>query len=304
MNFLDLNLLLNTCTKVPGPCTARCLIIPGDGLIMDILAKILRRGNETINETSTTTPSALSELPSERYDRLVHLMKTKLPQELVDQIEEAVYQLAFCPGVLFFPQQPPHKDTLEWRGRKYYAAKPELLTLSRAIYSRWHKRLWTENTYVLGTESPAYTRMFWEDRIVGSMYKNIQAVHLAFIFRDSGKQLSRYPPGIRGFFRGFSDTYNRWLSRDYLTRLNPEMLIGDLVWTWILEFVTISNLPLTQLTLDFSECYWSDGRFLGFRLLEWPYLFRDGLPSDLKVVAPDIETKEKILQVLRPKRAG
>ncbi|KAL8713814.1 MAG: hypothetical protein Q9225_006702 [Loekoesia sp. 1 TL-2023] len=269
---------------------------------MDMLAGLLRRENDTINNNSITTPSALVEPPSEPDDRLVHLMKSKLPQELVDQIEEAVYQLAFCPGVVFIPQQRPHKNTIEWRGRTYYAAKPELLTLSRNIHLRWHKRLWTENTYVFGTESPAFMRKFYDDLIAGKVCKNIQSVHIAFTFRDFGNRLSRYPPSIRGLLRFSGDTYNQWRNPRDCSRV--DLLVKDLTATWILEYVTFMNLRLTQLTLDFSECYWSDGRFLGFRLLKWSLFPYFGLPSDLKVVAPDIETKEKILQVLRPNGAG
>ncbi|KAL8647010.1 MAG: hypothetical protein Q9226_006608 [Calogaya cf. arnoldii] len=66
-------------------------------------------------QPTTSSPKHL------KYDNLITLLYTKLPQELFDRIEDALSDLA----------------------------RPELLRLSRAIYQKYHVRMRQENRYVV-----------------------------------------------------------------------------------------------------------------------------------------------------------
>ncbi|KAL8728467.1 MAG: hypothetical protein Q9166_005365 [cf. Caloplaca sp. 2 TL-2023] len=87
-------------------------------------------------------------------------LRTRLPQELVDKIKEVFFERVFYPGY-HFPQLRDEEAYI-WKGKQYDKAhwqllkqythtRPELLTLSKDIYSKYKLRLWTENTCVVKT---------------------------------------------------------------------------------------------------------------------------------------------------------
>ncbi|KAI4234947.1 MAG: hypothetical protein L6R40_006615, partial [Gallowayella cf. fulva] len=80
------------------------------------------------------------------FERFVELMYGKLPPELIDQIEEFVYEMVFCPGYI--------SEDRSYKGSKN--ARPELLLLSKGIFQKYHKRTCTENTWVIKTEAGKY----------------------------------------------------------------------------------------------------------------------------------------------------
>lgn len=59
---------------------------------------------------------------------------------------------------------------------------------------------------------------------------------------------------------------------EYFQRLNIDLLVA-----WFRKFYVIDQLPLTKLTLDFSECYGADGRWLGTELVDSLQSFKHGL---------------------------
>ncbi|KAL8877498.1 MAG: hypothetical protein Q9198_004498 [Flavoplaca austrocitrina] len=99
------------------------------------------------------------------FNQLVDLMYRKLPQELVDLVEDEVMEALICP-VYIFPWK--HDGNVIWEGTMYQAAQPEYLLLSKRIYAKYKGRMQTENTYPIGIENtegilrfpPAKDRLF------------------------------------------------------------------------------------------------------------------------------------------------
>ena len=91
-----------------------------------------------------------------QYDHLIHLLHTKLPQKLYDQIESTTYELIFCPGHLYFDVSTD-KGSFANTGAEIQkaasAARPELLLLSKNIYNKYAVRMWQDNICKVKTES-------------------------------------------------------------------------------------------------------------------------------------------------------
>lgn len=75
--------------------------------------------------------------------------------------------------------------------------------------------------------------------------------------------------------------------------LHQELTL-DLETAWTEKFSTISNLPLTALTLDFSECYGPAGDWLGTDLARSFPALEKGWPAVFMIHAPDRGKKEEI----------
>ncbi|KAI4166978.1 MAG: hypothetical protein LQ343_007583 [Gyalolechia ehrenbergii] len=268
MQSLGLKILLSTCARAHGACTASSPTSHIDGSIMGYLAEIVSKDGHTLNDKTSALSCVRSQLGSESYAHLVHLMKTKLPQEIVDLIEETVFQHAFCPGVVFFPHQPYHKDTVMWEGKTYYAVRPELLALSKAVHLKWQSRLWTDNIYVLGEKSTSLMKRLHEDRNAGRPHKDIRIAHAVFTLRLCEEGFPRYPAGIRCYLGSLFDMYNSWRYPGRSgTRSRLDGIIAQAQLRWYLELLRIPRVfPVTKLTLDFNKYYLADGRGLG---LEW-----------------------------------
>lgn len=98
------------------------------------------------NHHSTTSP------PDPQYDHFITLLHTKLPQELLDQIEDTVYEMVFCPGHLYFNVSgQENADTDVQMPTK--VARPELLCLSKTVHRRYAVPMWQENFCVVKSES-------------------------------------------------------------------------------------------------------------------------------------------------------
>ncbi|KAL9616900.1 MAG: hypothetical protein Q9204_008531 [Flavoplaca sp. TL-2023a] len=108
---------------------------------------------------------SISTLPQEdpQYSNLIHLLHTKLPQELFDQIEFTVYEMVFCPGHLYFDVSGTYSGAIEENvpdfQRPLEVARPELLCLSKDIYQNYVVRMWQENVCMVKTESGKVRQM-------------------------------------------------------------------------------------------------------------------------------------------------
>lgn len=272
-----------------------------------MFGRIFRREYPTISNVIKTSATVPLTFESEGYGRLVHLMRTKLPQELVDQIEETVYRLAFCPGLVFFPFQfSPSERTHEWKGQAYDVIRPELLTLSKAIHSRWSERLWSENTFVIGAGYPNYFKRFMADRTARALCKRIRKVHLEFTLRDrhhgcppSWKSLT--PQDLRA---GLNQVRDSQLDVGYLPT-GPELVL-DMQGVWSMKSLFVTSLSLTHLTLDFTDAYGHDGGFLGLDFCQCRiFFFRRGKKiPELRIIAPNHEKEGAILRALQAKITG
>ncbi|KAL9035636.1 MAG: hypothetical protein Q9180_004756, partial [Flavoplaca navasiana] len=83
------------------------------------------------------------------FNQLVDLMYSKLPQELIDLVEDEVMEGLICPGYIF-PWK--HDGNVIWEGTMYQAAQPECLLWNKKIFAKYGRRMRTENTYPIGID--------------------------------------------------------------------------------------------------------------------------------------------------------
>lgn len=106
---------------------------------------------------ATPSSSTSSPLQDPQYSNLIHLLRTKLPQELFEQIESTVYEMVFCTGYLYFDVSTIDSEAIEENVPKFRqplkVARPELLCLSQEIYQNYAVRMWQENICIVTTES-------------------------------------------------------------------------------------------------------------------------------------------------------
>ncbi|KAL8838321.1 MAG: hypothetical protein Q9176_005132 [Flavoplaca citrina] len=98
-----------------------------------------------------------------QHSNLIRLLRTKLPQELFDQIESTVYEMVFCPGHLYFDVSGTDSEAIEENflifQRPLEVARPEMLCLSKDIYQKYAVRMWQENICIVKTESGKVRQM-------------------------------------------------------------------------------------------------------------------------------------------------
>ncbi|KAL9603181.1 MAG: hypothetical protein Q9219_001384 [cf. Caloplaca sp. 3 TL-2023] len=238
-------------------------------------------------------------------DQLVQRIQS-LPQELMDQIEDWVYEMSFSPAFL---EDIGHPDC---------PARPALLKVSRRVYTKYLSRLQYEHTYIIDIGKPVFTTAFLSCRNDSTVYK----IDLRFTIRDIDdyyvparfmKQLnnaSDEEAKLHGLLHtGHSNPINR-IDQYFLPSQTDEEslhnaeMTQELVEIWCEKWTTVSSLTLTELTLDFSECYNFDGEWIGQDFVDWDGFrqYGTGWPIDLKVHARDEEAKTKLLQSLRRKQ--
>ncbi|KAL8647011.1 MAG: hypothetical protein Q9226_006609 [Calogaya cf. arnoldii] len=196
------------------------------------------------------------------YDKLITLMYVKLPQELLDKIKHMLFESAFCPGFVFPHQQSSSTDTILWKGRSYDKVKPQLLSISKTILAKYERRMWDENTFVIG-DMPY----------------------------DKGNTI----PGEEREPQWPSKRARSWWSRvDLLDpRSRVERLENHLLYhLWVGKGNLLGLLVLDEVTLDFTECYGPRANWLGDKFADFPPLFMYKRPDVLNVIAPDEEKRE------------
>ncbi|KAL8682993.1 MAG: hypothetical protein Q9186_000988 [Xanthomendoza sp. 1 TL-2023] len=264
----------------------------------------IHREKRKKDEEDATNPSPGSPvLDPSQYDKLIHTLHHKVPREIYDKIQEDFLELAFHPGFVFPQQFTYTKHTFIWKGKSYPVAKPGLLCLNSDILATYQKRLWSENTFVIGVGIPSYTTDFLGLLPQGA-HQHIRKVYLSFTSKDhlwwpwtTQSQTHIQEPD--------SEDPNHLTSSEAWQLIQEETLRNELdsitagLWTiWFDKYYAIHTLSLDELTLDFTECYSAAGEWLGTELAERLRQPTKGLPSVLKVSAPSLEKKKEIMRVL------
>ncbi|KAL8717699.1 MAG: hypothetical protein Q9225_005089 [Loekoesia sp. 1 TL-2023] len=91
------------------------------------------------------------------------------------------------------------------------------------------------------------------------------------------------------------------MSEEEKLQQHNELLTFDLKWMWIDKFYNIHTLPLTELTLDFFECYSLDGSWMGPEIAAALPAFQHGLPEIMRIYAPDLAKRNEIEQIILEK---
>lgn len=181
---------------------------------------------------------------------LVHLLHTKLPQELRDEILVWIFEIELCPGA-FHSDQPP---------------RFELLGVSKRLQQKYEKRMWSETTFVVGNPRHSncqHNLYIWQ--LPPRATSNIAKVHLGFSIRDLGDRWANFwPKHIKHQhpeMRTGDDTLK--MVQDYHPHHYRKNLSASLFRVWAAKVSALNGLPLEELTLDFSECYDFNGRWRG-----------------------------------------
>ncbi|KAI4177479.1 MAG: hypothetical protein LQ343_000460 [Gyalolechia ehrenbergii] len=81
-------------------------------------------------------------------------------------------------------------------------------------------------------------------------------------------------------------------------RQEDEQETFELGEIWLDKFYAVCTLPLTELTLDFFECYGTDGHWMGAEFAARLPPFLHGLPATLIIYAPDLEKRNEIERII------
>ncbi|KAL8736500.1 MAG: hypothetical protein Q9166_000292 [cf. Caloplaca sp. 2 TL-2023] len=279
---------------------------------------------------------------AEDYREFVQLMHRTLPQEMLDLIEEWFCEMVFCPGYIYTKSYPRKRWSHEPLGE--YAAGPSLLTLNKRVLARYERRMWAENTWVIGVGDPSLTTDFLFESGSGRRLC-ISRVEMAFTIRDSDKCWEAYSPtggldmigtlpkewveankgcakesldkndqpGVKGDAYGTThESFEEWcageLVQDYrqpLEVLSHQAMTYELLEIWSWKWYALTRLPLAELLLDFTECYGPDGQWLGLDVAyDMDPVVGDIFAAALKVRAPDVEKERELLKIIRRRLRG
>ncbi|KAL8890075.1 MAG: hypothetical protein Q9215_002756 [Flavoplaca cf. flavocitrina] len=124
-----------------------------------------------------------------QYDTFIHLLQSKLPQELRDQIAEITFNTLICPGHIFpkyFGWHP--QANRKWNTKQYTAARPELLRLDKAIYKEYHIKYWRDNVFVVSSNLPSSAKYStaWMNSFPSNFFTHVRKIHLSFTVRAWG----------------------------------------------------------------------------------------------------------------------
>ncbi|KAL8728465.1 MAG: hypothetical protein Q9166_005363 [cf. Caloplaca sp. 2 TL-2023] len=236
-------------------------------------------------------------------DQLITSIYTKLPQELFDRVADMVFESAFCPGYLF-PHQTISKTPHHLlRGDRIDAAEPQLLCLSKTVLSKYQTRMWSENTWVIGVGEPSDSTNFLQLLPTGAR-DFIHKIDMTFTSNDLGENWVDSPwdleeiTAMDGEEPSF-ESHEAWEQYHAKTlRGQLESMIAKLHHIWFEKHYDINLLSLTELTLDFSECYGPWGQWLGTDLAESLNPFYHGFPTLLNIIAPDEDKHEEIMKAI------
>ncbi|KAL9634994.1 MAG: hypothetical protein Q9204_002785 [Flavoplaca sp. TL-2023a] len=234
------------------------------------------------------------------FNLLVDLMYSKLPQELIDLVEDEVMEGLICPGYIF-PWK--HDGNVIWEGTMYQAAQPEYLLLSKRIYAKYKRRMQTENTYPIGIEDTEGTLRFppAKDRLF------IRKAHIRFDIADLDPDEGGYD------FWNFGNE-DRCSPQANCSWCQEDGCYKDGVWMKKTKY--IECLELDELTIDLRGCCrtWSrddlrlDGQtdhwmWDGIAVASCTRYFRFdlGVPAVLHVLARDKQEEQNMLQVIYDK---
>ncbi|CAO1604341.1 hypothetical protein XANCAGTX0491_007900 [Xanthoria calcicola] len=257
----------------------------------------------TITASDTHLRQASPQATDAGFHRLQELIQN-LPLELFDQIQETVYELAFCPG-FGFPHRQTSQGTCEWNGTLYNTTRPQLLRISKAVRESYQTRIFSENIFVIG---PGQTHRTLRFLGIGERRHPlpIRSAHASFSYRDLGEDWAEHFPMCD--VGGAPPSEEDWATTQHLkeqkSRLDREadpsyaLTLARLKDTWRAKYWRLMELPLEELTLDFTQCYGKYNVWLG-RYMAWFIRARlPPAPSGLRVIAPDHVEERCIHDVL------
>ncbi|KAI4260334.1 MAG: hypothetical protein L6R42_004089 [Xanthoria sp. 1 TBL-2021] len=235
---------------------------------------------------------------SKQHNKLFSLVPN-LPQELFDQIQDYVFESSLCPGFIF-PQQPSRNGVHYWNGKSNPTVTPDLLLVSKTIRDKYQKRLWSENTWVIGTGPSSKTIGFLK-RLEQPSHLSISKFHITFTFRDlPDRGEEYYPKDMDGKTpEDLRELYSNWhTTAEDRIEDSPGCFNALLLDQWLEKLMYITYLSPTQMTLDFSECYGAYKCWLGASLAcEFRRTARNCVPGDLRVVG--IEDEDRIECIMK-----
>ncbi|KAL8834569.1 MAG: hypothetical protein Q9170_003697 [Blastenia crenularia] len=266
----------------------------GDDLLLAFSDYFDDAGSDTHEDDSS---------PADSLSQTTRLV-TKLPPELRNMIMCSLFEAAFCPGFVYPQTHLNHKHLYDRSQGSNSAARPELLSEARThinkidltfstrtlvdVYARWETgRQWgwdpiaCEKDLKPGDDTTGNA----SDR----KYEARIALHMKYHFHDE------FDPHRSDFNAA------HWVRADHYgdkyeeAELQGKQLLLNywLLATWSSKVANVLELPLTEITLDFSECYGINGQWLGDDLWS-PVYDGERLSAVVRIYAPDLEKQERL----------
>ncbi|KAI4268365.1 MAG: hypothetical protein LQ337_007886 [Flavoplaca oasis] len=239
------------------------------------------------------------------FTRLQELIQG-LPRELFDQIQENVFEVAFCPGFAF-PHRQGNTGTYEWEGKIYDTTRPELLTVSRAVREEYQWKIFSENLFVFSPGTAKQSLGLFSD----PRSLPIHRLHASFSYRDLGEDWGDLIPiresPVEEDYKHLPWPQQKLLVKDFRREIDTSYheAQSKLVSHWTSKYCWLRRYPLKELTLDFTECYGAYNIFLGTyaalimkKALQRTVPAASLQPLELRIIAPDERQKLQITRLL------
>ena len=222
-----------------------------------------------------------------------------MPRELKNAIAIDYLYYALLPGKLF-PQQRPRDPSENSRSfsELYRPADVSVFSaMDRALYIKFGKAFWTDNTWIIRSGNPRQT-VAWLNCIPPDVRQLIRKVEITFTIVDLLGDLEQYSNALAKVLGHFPPPSwsNDLLAMNMIWHYNQ-----SLNYVWEVKFNAITHLGLDELTLDFIDAVSIDGHFHGvnFALLaDWALVFRRQSPRKLNVWAPETDLAWQINTII------
>ena len=237
----------------------------------------------SIDNSDMSSDTEQDEVPSiaedtslawEDFKHRVH----NLPLELFQIVRDTMFDDVFGPKDVF-----PHKDP---------SILNVFLALDRHLYRKYSDIYWRQNTWIVGNGRAEKTMQFmslkpFDFRIDGFSEQTpnrvalgIKSIHISLSREDIPVWHQPMDPedGIPFELRRTLDI------PDYQDQ--TEHFKSTAFEIWQQKFDRIAVLNLQHFTLDARDAFAPNGEYLGVSAVEQFIPFADGLPSDIKILAP------------------
>lgn len=226
----------------------------------------------------------------------------RLPAELQLEIEEKLYEAAFSPGKIFPHEYPSANGRFRHSGRFYDPPAPRLFfALNRHNYAKYHRELWSGNTFVVGPGDWVSSMGFLSGTLPDSAIKAIVSIELRFATKDCGAD-AKLEPILDETVEPRRVSKNKdmlKLMEEYQEEVCDAETELFSIWSAKLRILARHEglQALSDLTLDFTEAHGLDGVYLGgkFCMRRDLTAFRYGLPATFTIKAPTDEFRDAIL---------
>ena len=222
------------------------------------------------------------EIDPSMIDTLVEMV-LNLPPELYNMIVKDIIELSFHPGKIFPMWNPTCYGYHCLHGEHFQEPDPKiLLALPAAVHPELRKRCWSGSTWMIG---PGRGTTDFLRNMDESLHDLIRYVHAKFTLDDVC-----LGPILHENIRSELEYQSSTGEADSIEVLGRFKKMNDIFETqlgeiWHEKFDRISELDLTELTLDFTEAHAPDGTFIGLSEARLFEMFRHGLPH-LNIQAP------------------